>query len=192
MEKMILQNDITWEFMWAPYDQKTYQYVLEQIHNFDNVLEIGAGDLRLAIQIAKIARQVTAIEIHRDLLEQAQASYSEKIPPNLSIIAGDACKTPFPPATTLGVLLMRHCTHFALYASKLKSIGCKLLITNARWRLGVETINLQAPRESFNNVKLGWYGCQCGSVGFIPGPVEDYTIELDQIVHEVSACPQCK
>ena len=191
MEAISLQDNSTWELMWAPYDQKTYQSVLDHIHQDDVVLEIGAGDLRLAIQIAKIARHVTAIEIHRELLERAWFDYSVDIRSNLTIIPGDACLIPFPQDINVGVLLMRHCKHFALYASKLKSTDCKVLITNARWHLGVEIVDLQAARQSFNNIKIGKYACLCGAVGFIPGPVEEYTAEMDAKVFEVSECPQC-
>jgi hypothetical protein len=177
--------------MWAPYDQQTYQSVLDHIQADDIVLEIGAGDLRLAVQIAKIASHVTAIEIHRELLERALSDHSVNFPANLTILPGDARLIPFPQDTSVGILLMRHCTHFALYASKLISISCKWLITNARWRLGVEIVDLQAVRQSFNNIKMGWYACQCGAVGFIPGPVEEYTFEMDQNVSGVFACPQC-
>ena len=191
MGAITLQYNSTWELMWAPYDQKTYQSVLDYIHADDTVLEIGAGDLRLAVQIAKIARHVTAIEIHQELLDRALTDYSGNLPTNLTILAGDACRIPFPNDISVGVLLMRHCTHYALYASKLKLIGCKLLITNARWRLGVEAVNLQAIRQPFIDIKMGWYACQCGAVGFISGAAEDYTFEMDQIVNEVFACPHC-
>lgn len=191
MDAITLQDNSTWEFMWAPYDQKTYQSVLDYIHADDTVLEIGAGDLRLAFQIAKIAQHVTAIEIHRELLERALSDYSGNLPTNLTILPGDACRIPFPKDISVGVLLMRHCTHYALYTSKLKLIGCKLLITNARWRLGVEAVDLQAARQPFKDIKMGWYACQCGAVGFISGAAEDCTSEMYQIVNEVFACPRC-
>ncbi|MDR3572972.1 MAG: class I SAM-dependent methyltransferase [Anaerolineaceae bacterium] len=191
MDAISLQDNSTWEHMWAPYDQKTYQSVLDHIHAQDTVLEIGAGDLRFAVQAARIALQVTAIEIQKGLIGQALINYSTNFPKNLTIIHGDACLIPFPACISVGVLLMRHCTHFKLYISKLKSIGCKLLITNARWHLGIETIDLQAVPQSINTVKMGWYACQCGAVGFIPGPIEEYSPEMDQHVYEVSTCPKC-
>ena len=40
--------DRNWERRWAPYDELTYQEVLAQVRPDDLVLEIGAGDLRLA------------------------------------------------------------------------------------------------------------------------------------------------
>jgi SAM-dependent methyltransferase len=186
-----LQDNSTWELMWAPYDQKTYQSVLDYIQADDTVLEIGAGDLRLAFQIAKIAQHVTAIEIHPEILERALSDHSGNLPSNLTILPGDACRIPFPEDISAGVLLMRHCTHYGLYASKLKLIGCKLLITNARWHLGVEAVDLHAARQPFKDIKIGWYACRCGAVGFITGAAEDYTIEMDQIVNEVFACPHC-
>ncbi|MCL4560051.1 MAG: rRNA adenine methyltransferase [Chloroflexi bacterium] len=190
MDVNLTQEDSVWELMWAPYDQPTYQSVLDLIYPDDVVLEIGAGDLRLARQIARIARRVYAIEIQREILDQGLSDRAA-LPANLTVFPGDACPLPFPRGVSVGVLLMRHCTHFTLYAERLKSIGCKRLITNSRWRLGVEVVDLLASRESFDSVRMGWYACWCGAVGFIPGPVESYSAKMDQIVHEVSSCPRC-
>jgi len=49
---------ITWEALWAPYDGPTYRDVLSRLQSNDVVLEIGAGDLRLARQIAQVAKKV--------------------------------------------------------------------------------------------------------------------------------------
>ena len=87
---------------------------------------------------------------------------------------------------------MRHCLHFLLYAEKLKAAGCKRLITNARWRMGVEEIALDVERKTFHDVEMGWYACWCGAAGFIPGPVEKFSPEMDSIVYEVVNCPKCK
>jgi hypothetical protein len=91
----------------------------------------------------------------------------------------------------VGVLLMRHCTHFNLNANKLKAVGCKTLITNARWRSGVEVIDLQAERLPFKSLKMSWFACWCGATDFVPGPAKSYTPEMDNRIVEVSACPQC-
>ena len=155
------------------------------------MLEIGAGDLRLAVQIARIAKWVVAIEIHPEIIERGLSNAPQGIPGNLTILPGDARLLPFPPGVNTGVLLMRHCTHFRLYADKLKALGCRRLITNARWRSSLEIVDLQAPRLPFEAVKIGWYACWCGAVGFVPGPAEMYTADRDQVVAEVSACPNC-
>ncbi|HSK65767.1 MAG TPA: hypothetical protein VK888_02485, partial [Anaerolineales bacterium] len=55
--------DAAWEAMHAHYDQPTYQAVLDQLSSKDIVLEIGAGDLRLARQMARFARKVYAVEV---------------------------------------------------------------------------------------------------------------------------------
>lgn len=191
MDTNASRSDEDWELMWAPYDQPTYDWVLQATQPEDVVLEIGAGDLRLALQLARVARQVYAIEIHPELIERAIASRPQELPYNLTILPGDAQRAPFPAGVSAGVLLMRHCTHFKLYAEKLKAAGAQRLITNARWRLGVEVIDLQAPRQPFASVKIGRYACWCGAVGFVMGPAEDYTAEMDQIVTEVSNCPNC-
>jgi hypothetical protein len=41
-----------WEALWAPYDEPTYQLVLDYVRPDDVVLDIGAGDLRLTRQVA--------------------------------------------------------------------------------------------------------------------------------------------
>ncbi len=179
-----------WEYQWAPYDLPTYQAVLEQLQPDDVVLDIGAGDLRLARQMAGIVRKVYSIEINPEVLAQGLEK-DEPLPGNLITICGDAQTMDFPPEITIGVLLMRHCTHFTEYANKIKVIGCQRLITNARWRLSVETIDLLAPRIKFEKVKIGSYACWCGAVGFKDGPVELLTPENNAIIHEVINCPNC-
>ena len=73
-------TDAAWEAMHAPYDQPTYQAVLDQLSEEDVVLDIGAGDLRLARQMAKIARKVYAVEINARVLEQADAALTHSLP----------------------------------------------------------------------------------------------------------------
>jgi len=179
-----------WEFDWAPYDLPTYQLVLDQLSSHDIIFEIGAGDLRLARQMADIAHQVYALEINRSILDEGLAS-SHPLPANLIPICGDARTFDFPIGLTGGVLLMRHCTHFRLYAEKLRKAGCRKLITNARWGMNVEIIDLQAVRILYENLELGWYACWCGAIGFKPCAVEKLTPEIEAKVHEVTDCPNC-
>jgi hypothetical protein len=185
-----IYSDDYWEKMWSPYPEETYREVLENVHPWDTVLEIGAGDLRLARRIAGKCARVYAIEIQRTLVKEAIGSLYP-MPPNLVIIDGDACKLPFLPNITLAVLLMRHCTKFRHYAEKLRGIGCSRLITNARWRTGIEVISLHGQRENYFDFPLGWYACWCGEVGFKPGPVEELTYEVENLIHEVKVCPRC-
>ncbi len=180
-----------WEFRWAPYDLPTYQLVLNQLSSNDIILEIGAGDLRLARQMAALTRKVYAIEINRFVLEEGLASFAP-LPGNLIPICADARAFDFPCGLTSGVLLMRHCTHFQLYAEKLRDCGCRRLITNARWRMNVEVVDLQAVRILFEDMELGWYACWCGAVGFKPGAPEQIAPETQTIIHEVIDCPSCK
>jgi hypothetical protein len=183
---------VDWESLWAPYDPPTYQAVIDNLHPSDIVLEIGAGDLRLARQMALVCKKVYAIEIKPDLI-QAGAHFSfQTLPPNLIPIQGDARDLPFPGGLTTGVLLMRHCTHFHLYVNKLKAAGCRRLITNARWRMGVETIHLENSRQPYNKVPMGWYACWCGSTGFITGDAGQLTPDVAATIHEVADCPQCR
>lgn len=178
---------LNWESHWAPYDEATYQQALAWVGPDDVALEIGAGDLRLARRLAGRARQVYAIEMTAALLDQAAHDPTE----NLQIICSDARTYPFPMGVTVGVLLMRHCRHFHLYVQKLKAARCAYLITNARWRMGVERVDLRQPRHSFALVPYGWYACLCGNVGFIPGPADALTWADLDLIHEVTGCPQC-
>jgi hypothetical protein len=181
---------LDWERLWAPYDEPTYQAALSHVRPDDVILEIGAGDLRLARRLAEQARLVYAIEIQTGLVEVAWRTAPP--PGNLTVIIGDACQVPFPPEVTLGVLLMRHCNHFRFYADKLVAVGGQRLITNARWRLGVEVVDLLAPRIPFDGVVMGWYACWCGATGFVPGPAERLTLALEATVHQVIDCPACR
>jgi hypothetical protein len=179
-----------WEYQWAPYDPPTYQAVIEKLRSDDIVLDIGAGDLRLARQMAATVRKVYGIEINSDVLKQGLEK-NAPLPSNLIPICADARIMDFPSEVTVGVLLMRHCTHFREYASKLKDVGCQRLITNARWRMNVETIDLLTLGIKFEKVKIGWYACWCGAVGFKDESAELLTPETEAIIHEVIDCPNC-
>lgn len=179
-----------WEAMYSSYDQPTYQAVLDLLRPEDVILDIGAGDLQLAKQMALIARKVYAIEINGFVLDKGLTP-RDSLPANLIPIRADARRFDFPTDSTVGVLLMRHCTHFRLYTEKLRKAGARRLITNARWHMSVEEVNLQTARTSFNEAGPGWYACFCGAIGFNEGPAEEWSIEMDRVIHEVADCPQC-
>lgn len=174
-----------WERMWSPYLEDVYTAVLDQITPTDLILDIGAGDLRLARRMADKAERVVAIEVQSALIEGS-------VPSNLEVIVGDARERPFPADINTAVLLMRHCTHFGLYWNKLMASGCQRLITNARWSFGVETIDMKTPRIPFEASGMGWYGCQNGHTGFINGAPEQLTTKILDSVSEVSYCPACQ
>ncbi|MCA9935784.1 MAG: rRNA adenine methyltransferase [Ardenticatenaceae bacterium] len=175
-----------WEHMWAAYDTETYQSALDYLQPDDVVLDIGAGDLRLARRMAEQTQKVYALEMNPALLSETAV-----LPPNVQTICADARMYEFPTDVTQGVLLMRHCRHFQLYAQKLAEVGCHTLVTNARWGMGVEQVDLQAPRLPFSDIVMGWYACICGAVGFVPGPAEKLTPQMETAVHEVVGCPHC-
>ncbi len=177
---------LDWEWLWSPYDDAAYDAVLAAVRTDDVVLEIGAGDLRLARRLAAKARRVVAVERRAALLPAA-----ETLPPTLTVVAGDARTLPFPAETTVAVLLMRHCRHVARYWRKLAATACTRLITNARWGLDPEVIALRQPRRPFATLAMGWYACRCGATGFRPGPSERLTLALAARVHEVRDCPRC-
>lgn len=175
-----------WEALWAPYDESTYSLALNALQPEDVVLEIGAGDLRLARRMAGRVRRVFAVERNPQLLQT-----DDPIPSNLDIICADAREWTFPKSVTAAVLLMRHCTCFGLYFARLKAAGVSRLITNARWGIGVEVIDVQAPRGLYSAAPAGWYACDCGAAGFKPGDPERFTAEDASHCSEVSCCPAC-
>jgi hypothetical protein len=183
---LVANQAVDWERLWSPYDEQTYQSVLHSILPDDIVLDIGAGDFRLATRVASIADWVYGIEIQKWLIPQ------EVTAKNITKIDGDALTLPYPKGITVGILLMRHCRHFRQYADKLKLAGARRLITNARWGMGVEVIDLHQKREQYAAFDLGWYACWCGSCSFKSGPAELLTIEVDQNIHEVVDCPICQ
>lgn len=176
-----------WEAAFAPYPAADYQAALDWLRPEDVVLDLGAGDLRFARLAAPRVRQVIALERRWELLAGQPAR-----PANLLVVCADARTWPFFPGVTAGVLLMRHCRHFSAYAARLAAGGCRRLITNARWGMAVELIDLTQPRLPFAAVSLGWYACACGAVGFVPGPADQLTHALLTATAEVADCPRCR
>lgn len=173
------------EHLWAPYDESTYAPALAAIRPDDVVLDIGSGDLRFARRAAEQARRVIAVE------RLAEVVGVGPWPANIEVVIADALTWPFPQGITVGVLLMRHCTHYREYIDRLREAGAARLITNARWGMSVEVVDLTALRVSFATVQAGWYACDCGAVGFAPGPVEAITPDSLDVVAQVAACPRC-
>jgi SAM-dependent methyltransferase len=179
-------NLADWEGWFSPYDEETYSAVLDHIAPDDVVLEIGAGDLRLALRIAERARRVYAVEVNPLVVGPALETIGLHLPRNLDVVCANALDFPFPPGVTAAVLLMRHCQHFAHYFERLQKAGCQWLLTNARWKSGVEAIDLTAPRLPFGQVREGWYACRCGAVGYVGSGAR-----VDEPPLEVDACPAC-
>lgn len=179
-----------WEALWAPYDETTYAAVSAVLEPDDVVLEIGAGDLRLARRMATVARRVIAWEIRPELVAQGLADGPP--PHNLTAVTADARTEPPPAGVTAAVLLMRHCTHYAAYVARLRAAGCRRFITNARWRAGVEVIDL-GPAEPFEKAGVGWYACRrCGAVGFTgvdPAQIDEQALAR---ITDVEGCPTCQ
>jgi predicted RNA methylase len=180
-----------WEAAFAPYDEETYRAVLAEIAPHDVVLDVGAGDLRLTKRVAACARRVYAIERDPAVLARSDRG---SWPANLSVICADALTTSFPADVTTAILLMRHCTreHFAAYLQRLSALRrCQRLITNARWKMDVEVINLRSG-EMYDPERAGWYACRCGSIGFTPGHPAVITPQVLAKVIDVVSCPQCE
>jgi hypothetical protein len=177
---------LDWEGWFHPYDDPTYKTVLQQVAAQDVVLEIGAGDLRLALQLAQRARCVYALEVNPRLLGWALREIGRELPDNLHVLCANALDVEVPPHVSVAVLLMRHCQHFGAYFDRLEAAACQRLITNARWKSGVEVIDLTAKRTPFAQVSEGWYACRCGAVGYV-GQGE----RPDAVPVEVSDCASC-
>ena len=176
-----------WEAAWAPYEQATYEAVLSAVRPADIVLDIGAGDLRLARRLACVARRVIAWENQPAVLAQAP----RPLPANLEVVCTDARTESPPPGVTVAVLLMRHCTHYGLYVHNLRQAKCRRLITNARWRMGVEVIDL-GPGVPFARAGSGWYACRCcGATGFKGGNPAQITAAQIEAVWDTEGCPAC-
>lgn len=178
---------LDWEGWFSPCDDETYALVLRKIQHHDVVLDFGAGDLRLALRMASRARRVYALEVNPLLVGEALGEIGLDLPRNLHVICANALDVPIPPQVTVAVLLMRHCQHFAAYFDRLEAAGCPCLITNARWKSGLEVIDLTAVRVPYHQVEEGWFACRCGAVGYVgrgdhpEGPAV-----------EVMDCPSCQ
>ncbi|WP_322802488.1 hypothetical protein [Thermoflexus sp.] len=189
-----------WELLWAPYEEEVYDGILDRLRPGERVLDIGAGDLRLSLRMAGRGCPVVAVERQWALLARGMRTlgilpealrWEQPFPlsDRLIIVWADARTWPFPPVET-AVLLMRHCATFSLYIRKLRAAGCRRLFTNARWRMGVEEIDL-GPALSFEKVPPGWYACRCGAVGFREGLPEQIDAMVLERIWEVEECPAC-
>ncbi|MBO9360644.1 MAG: hypothetical protein J7452_00405 [Thermoflexus sp.] len=192
---------LDWEALWAPYEEEAYHWILERLQPEERVLEIGAGDLRLAMQMVEAGAWVVAVERQWALLAQGLQTLGLSpgglrwehpirfLNGRLLLVWADARTWPFP-SVDAAVLLMRHCASFPIYIRKLRAAGCRRLFTNARWRMGVEEIDL-GPARSFEEIPPGWYACRCGAVGFREGPPEAIDAAALERVWEVEKCPAC-
>jgi hypothetical protein len=175
-----------WESWYSPYDDGTYGIVLEAIRADDVVLDLGAGDLRLALQMAGLARRVYAVEVNPLLLATVLGEIGLDLPRNVHVICANMLDVAVPPDVTAAVLLMRHCARFRVYLDRLEASSCRRLITNARWKSGVEVIDLTRPRMPFHEVQEGWYACRCGAVGYVGEGSRPQSAAV-----EVFGCPSC-
>lgn len=181
------RHDLTdWEGWFSPYDDQIYEAVLNHISSEDTVFSIGAGDLRLALRMAGQAQKVYAVEVNPLLLSRALEIIALDLPRNLHVICANALDLPVPSDVTVAVLLMRHCHHFHTYVDHLRAAGCQRLLTNARWRTGIELIDLTAPAMSFEDVQEGWYACRCGATGYVGTGSQPNAPSA-----EVASCPAC-
>ena len=175
-----------WEGWFSTYDETVYEAVLRDVGGGDRVLDLGAGDLRLALRMAERAERVYAVEVNPVVVAHALDGIGLDLPRNLHVICANALDVAVPPDVTMAVLLMRHCRHFRAYVDRLVEAGCSRLVTNARWGMGVERIDLTRTPVAFDEVREGWYACRCGATGY-SGTGER---PLGQVT-EVASCLRC-
>lgn len=181
-----LHDLVDWEGWFSPYALEVYRAVLDYIASDDVVLEIGAGDLRLALRMAERVQRVYAVEVNPLVVGPALETIGLCMPRNLHVMCANALDVPVPSDITVAVLLMRHCRHFGQYFDRLQAAGCRRLLTNARWKEGVEVVDLEAPRLPLEQVYEGWYACRCGAVGYVGSGAR-----VDAPPVEVAACLAC-
>ncbi len=178
-----------WSSWWAPYTDDIYREALAALRPGQTILDIGAGDLRFARRAAALGCRVIVVEMQMSVVQSGIGR--GPLPDGLSVIVADARDWPFPSGLDAAVLLMQYCTDYALYVRKLRAVGCPLLLTNARWRFGVEAIPL-APAAPYRADRIGWFACvPCGHTGFTPGDPVLITEEVAEHVANVEGCPAC-
>jgi hypothetical protein len=177
---------LDWESWFHPGEPGVHAQVVARLQPEDVVLDLGAGDLRLAQQMAGSVLRVYAVEVNPLLVGEALARIGLDLPRNVHVVCSNALDFPVPPGVTVGTLLMRHCQHFAAFFERLRASGCRRLLTNARWKSGVEEIDLQAHRVAFSEVTEGWYACRCGAVGYVGQGEQPLSVAV-----EVAGCPVC-
>jgi hypothetical protein len=175
-----------WEGWFSPYDDQTYDDVLSHFASDDVVIDIGAGDLRLALCMAERTQRVYAVEVNPLVVSAALEIIGLDLPRNLHVICSNALDLRIPRDVTVAVLLMRHCQHFATYFDRLQTAGCQRLLTNARWKSGIELIDLTTPGLAFQDLHEGWYACRCGATGYVGTGTRP-----DGVPVEVTGCPAC-
>lgn len=180
---------VDWATQWAPYSTDTYEEALALLRPGQLILDIGAGDLRFARRAVARGCRVIAVEQQATVVERGRRG--GPLPPGLTVVVADARQWPFPAALGAAVLLMRHCADYALYVAKLRAVGCPTLITNARWRLGVEAVPL-GTAGAYSEAEIGWYACvACGRTGFTAGDPSELTAAVERRVRNVEGCPAC-
>jgi SAM-dependent methyltransferase len=101
-----------WEGWFHPYDGETHQFVLQHVGLPDTVLDIGAGDLRLALELAPHVQRVYALEVNPLLVARALQETGLDLPRNVQVICANALDVAITLDVTVAVLLMRHCQEF--------------------------------------------------------------------------------
>lgn len=133
--------------------------------------------------------RIIAVERRVDIVQRGLAS--APLPEGLAVVIADYRTWPFPPGVDAAVLLMQYCGDYALIVRKLREAGCPALITNARWRLGVEVVPL-ARAAPYSADVAGWYACvRCGHTGFAPLAPAGLTAEVAERMTNVEGCPGC-
>ncbi len=95
-------------------DESLYRLMIEtaDIGPEDHVLDVACGPGLVACAVAKVARQVTGIDLTPAMIDQARVRQSELGLPNLRWLVGDAQPLPFADATFSRIVTRYSFHHF--------------------------------------------------------------------------------
>jgi len=105
-----------------------HQFFIDNICKEDIVLDIGCGNGAVAFDLAKKAKQVTAIDIRHKNIAVAKNKFST--PPNLEYVVGDATIYEFQPKFDVIILsnVLEHINKRVEFLIKIKKLAPKILI----------------------------------------------------------------
>ncbi|MFC1907125.1 class I SAM-dependent methyltransferase [Chloroflexota bacterium] len=124
-----------------------HQFFVDSVDSQDAILDIGCGNGFLTYDVAKKARNVTAIDLNKDNIELARRNFSKD---NIKYICGDAAQFDFEEKFDVVILsnVLEHLDNRCDFLLKLKKLANKFLIRvpvlNRNWltyykrELGVE------------------------------------------------------
>lgn len=99
-----------WEIFFVP-EESNYKSCMAQLSKDDVVFDVGAGDLRFDLMMAKKVKRVYAVEINPTILASALRIIGYDLPINLTVICGNAFGMELPSDVTVVTCLMIYREH---------------------------------------------------------------------------------